>query len=91
MKSDAVAFGRMNTFINLYGFARNIWMASLLGCTMLIVSGAVLPYLNGASADYERLIALLPTLFVAVIMFYRYLKFHRLYAVEMYTTYAEGT
>lgn len=87
-KRDPVAFGRMNTFLNLYGFARNIAMACALGVVML-AAGALLPFFDGQSPDTTKQWLILPVAAIGLVMFYRYLKFFRLYAVELYVTYAE--
>ena len=76
VKKDAIAFSRMNIFLNLYGFARNISMACLLGILMLAL-GALRPFLQGEAPSYEKQLLILPSLLLAVIMFYRYLKFFR--------------
>jgi len=87
-KRDPVAFGRMNTFLNLYGFARNIAMACALG-VMLLTAGALRPFLDGGSPDARKQWLIVPIAVIGLVMFYRYLKFLRLYAVELYVTYAE--
>lgn len=87
VKKDAVAFGRMNTFLNLYGFARNISMACLLGVVMLALGG-LRPFLHGEAPSYGKQLLILPSLLLALIMFYRYLKFFRHYSLEMYVTFA---
>ena len=87
-KRDPVAFGRMNTFLNLYGFARNISMACALGVLALAV-GALRPFLAGGAPDTTKQWLIVPVAAIGLVMFYRYLKFFRLYAVELYVTYAE--
>lgn len=87
-KRDLVAFGRMNTFLNLYGFARNIAMACALGVAMLAV-GALRPFFAGGAPDTTKQWLIVPVVAIGLVMFYRYLKFFRLYAVELYVTYAE--
>ena len=88
VKNDTVAFGRMNTFLALYGFARNISMASLLGMITLVITS--FPGGITSTPDWYRVAQITLLLLIAIIMFYRYLKFYRLYTVEIYTTYAEG-
>lgn len=87
-RRDPVAFGRMNTFLNLYGFARNIAMACVLGVLALTV-GALRPFLAGGPPDVTKQWLIVPVSVIAIVMFYRYLKFLRLYVVELYVTYAE--
>jgi hypothetical protein len=87
-KRDPVAFSRMNTFLNLYGFARNIAMACALGVLALAI-GALRVFLAGGSPATDKQWLILPVTATGLIMFYRYLKFLRLYAIELYVTYAE--
>ncbi len=87
-RRDPVTFGRMNTFLNLYGFARNIAMACALGA-LALAAGALRPFFAGGSPRTDKFWLILPVVVTGVIMFYRYLKFLRLYAVELYITYAE--
>jgi hypothetical protein len=87
-KHDPVAFGRMNTFLNLYGFARNIAMSCALGI-LALAAGALLPFVAGGAPDVRKQWLTLPVALIGMVMFYRYLKFLRLYALEAYVTYAE--
>jgi hypothetical protein len=90
VKQDAIAFGRMNAFINQYGFCRNMCLigvisVGLIASHSLVTREALAPHYSGVS---QVLIAL--ALLLAIVMFYRYLKFYRLYSHELYTTYAES-
>jgi hypothetical protein len=80
--------GRLNSFLHLYGFGRNTCMASLIA-TVILVGGA----LSKVRVDESEVTVLLTwagvALLVAVVMLYRYLKFFRLYTVEVFRTYAE--
>jgi hypothetical protein len=87
-KRDPVGFNRMNTFLNLYGFARNIAMACALGVLALAI-GALRPFVAGGPPDTTKQWLIVPVAAIGLVMFYRYLKFLRLYAVELYVTYAE--
>ncbi|MDP9190485.1 MAG: hypothetical protein M3P06_02125 [Acidobacteriota bacterium] len=87
-RQDPATFVRMNTFLNLYGFARNIAMACALGVIALTV-GALRPFLAGGATDATKQWLIVPVSTIGVVMFYRYLKFLRLYALELYVTYAE--
>ncbi len=87
VKKEPVPQERLATFLNLYGFCRNCSLALLLGGAALFAgslhgsaeTGIVSPgwWVGGA-------------LLCAVVLFYRYLKFFRHYALEVFTSYAEG-
>jgi hypothetical protein len=81
-KGVPVALSRMGDFLNQYGFARNIATVALLDAGLLFWSYQW----GGAPAD--RLQWCWGGLVVSGGMTLRYLKFYRLYAVEVFTTYA---
>jgi hypothetical protein len=87
MKSNSVVKERLETFLNLYGFCRNMALALLLVAACLTL-GLIL-----GSADTGPTVApgwwLAAALLASVGMFYRYLKFYRQYALELFTSYAE--
>lgn len=88
MKDDATVQGRLNTFLNLYGFARNMSLALVLSAIMLgvgIVRGSAQ---TGPEVSPGWWIG--AGVVVAIGLFYRYLKFLRQYGVELLTSYAEG-
>jgi hypothetical protein len=86
VKKQPVALERLNTFLNLYGFCRNVCTALLIVAPALVLgillgtaeTGQIGPGWWAAAASVA-----------AVGMFYRYLKFFRQYGVELFTTYAE--
>lgn len=79
--TPAVA-GRLDNFLNLYGFARNVALVSFIDAAILYWA-----YLQptGQSEDlvYARI-----ALIVGIGMLLRYLKFFRLYANEVFVFYA---
>jgi hypothetical protein len=85
VKRDAPTYARLSTFLNLYGFSRNVSLAALVAAACLLTgsllgtaqTGLVAPGWWAAGA-----------LVLAVGLFYRYLKFFRLYAFEVFVTYA---
>jgi hypothetical protein len=75
VKREQVVLERLNSFLNLYGFCRNVSAASLLAVPILM-------------AGREWWWALAAAV-VAVVMFQRYLKFFRHYTTEVFVSYAE--
>jgi hypothetical protein len=72
----------LRTFLNLYGFARNMSLTFLIGAVLLAVAsfapGRTIPIWMPAAAAG-----------VSVGMFYRYLKFYRYHAWTLLLLYAE--
>lgn len=86
VKRESDVNERLSTFLNLYGFARNMCFALLAG-SMLLGAAAVLseePSSGRVLAGWAALAGL-----GAIVMFYRYLKFFRHYTVEVFLSYAE--
>ena len=73
--------GRLSTFLNKYGFARNIAFASLLAAAAF---GARSCLPEGEDSGKYALASLV----AGVLMTLRYLKFFRLYSYELFATYA---
>lgn len=88
VKRDEAARGRLNTFLNLYGFCRNISLASIVAAGILVI-GFLIDWRYGRKAEPEKIWWALAALGVAIGLFYRYLKFYRHYTVEVFITYAE--
>lgn len=83
VKRDTTTMRRLDTFLNQYGFARNIAFALMCGSPFLAWTAWYRP-----DTLAWKLTAL--ALVGAVGMFYRYLKFSRQYSVEVFVTYAES-
>lgn len=90
VKKDKATLERLNTFLNLYGFCRNMCMALLVAVLLLIV-GAINHSVTSswASADTRKLLLAAVSLSASVGMLYRYVKFFRHYTVEVLITYPE--
>lgn len=73
---------RLNDFLNLYGFSRNIALVGLIDAAIFQWS-----FLQPNSADVHLLYARI-ALVIGLGMTLRYLKFFRLYAVEVFTSFA---
>ncbi len=85
VKRDEATQARLNSFLNLYGFCRNVSMATLLAFFILL-SGIFLGHLEGREIWWAVAAAA-----TAIGMFYRYLKFFRHYTTEVLVTYPEIT
>jgi len=81
VKRDEWTMPRLNNFLNLYGFCRNISFSALVGA-VVVVAGACW------SNDPTKLVWLPIALLVSVGMLYRYLKFFRHYSVEVFISYS---
>lgn len=87
VKRNEACMTRLNTFLNLYGFCRNVCL-SLVVVTILLLIGRAFDSQNSSVLSRGGLCPLIS--FAASIgMFYRYLKFFRHYTVEVFVTYAE--
>ncbi len=81
VKSDKDTMARLSSFLNLYGFCRNVCFTSLLA-TLLVAIGS---FWGGS---LEKLPWALIALVGSAGMFYRFLKFYRQYSYELFITYA---
>ncbi len=73
---------RLTDFLNLYGFCRNIALVAFIDATVLAWS-----YQWGSGTKEDAYWAL-AALIIGIGMIFRYLKFLRLYAVELFTAFA---
>ncbi len=74
---------RLGTFLNLYGFSRNISMAALLAVPILIAG------MIKTGFEANKLYWLIVGFVIFIGMFYRYLKFFKHYTEEVFRAYAE--
>lgn len=81
VKTDENTMARLNTFLNLYGFCRNISFVCLLATLVLIVG-------SWGEGNLYRLLFAVIAMVGSIGMFYRYLKFFRQYSYELFVTYA---
>ncbi len=81
VKADAETMARLNIFLYLYGFSRNISFTLLL-VSLLIAVGSLM------SGTWDMIPWASGALVGSVAMFYRYLKFFREYSHEVFITYA---
>ena len=74
------ALARLNTFVSLYGFARNLSFAALV-----LAVGFTVAAIRGAGAHSSVLAA--ASLVMALTLFYRYLKFYRHFSIEVFASF----
>lgn len=80
---------RLETFLNLYGFCRNVCLALLIGTGLLII-GTVSDSWRMSGVGEHIWWAIPASLVAAIGMLYRYLKFFQDYTVEVFRSYAEA-
>jgi hypothetical protein len=88
VKREQVTLERLNNFLNAYGFCRNLSLAALLS-SFIALSPAIGALWRRAPMPRVNVLWAGLGLVVAAGMFYRYLKFYRLYTVEVFVSYAE--
>lgn len=76
---------RMNSFLNQYGFHRNLSFSALIVGVTLILKLKL-----GLDVSPELGMYATVSLVGGVLLFYRYLKFFRQYSYEMFNTYGRG-
>lgn len=90
-RQDAAVRARLATFLNLYGFCRNVcFLAGIVGFTLLGQEFWTKIVIHNA-IDMERLWVGIGLLFAAFFMFQRFLKFYRLYSLEVFVAYAASS
>ncbi len=87
-KQDKGTLERLATFLNLYGFCRNV-ATGLIVAAILLLIGALFDARHWKEIDNYKLAWMGAALVGAVGMFYRYLKFFRHYTMEVFNSYAE--
>lgn len=90
-KSNEQASPRMETFLKLYGFCRNVSFVAFVATGVLVGKGLLSLLIHSQSFHQDAAIQwLVCALVVGVGLYLRYLKFLRLYALEVFVTYSEG-
>jgi hypothetical protein len=87
-KGESVTRARLDIFLALYGFSRNLSMAFLLS-TALFLSALVHPALSMRTTINTPATLAALSFLLAAIMFYRYLKFFRSFTQEVLLSYSE--
>lgn len=89
VQKDQITRERLETFLYLYGFCRNVCMALLFG-TVLLVLGVISDSWRESGVGQHIWWTIPAALLAALGMLYRYLKFFRDYMVEVLRSYAES-
>jgi hypothetical protein len=88
VKQDKVTLERLTSFLNMYGFCRNMSLGLIIAALILLL-GALFDVRNWSDIDNYKLAWAGAALVGAVGMFHRYLKFFRHYTMEVFNSYAE--
>jgi len=83
-RQTPAVMARLDNFLNLYGFCRNIALVAFIDAAILYWS-----YMQPKGPS-EHLLWAWIAFVIGVGMMFRYLKFYRLYASEVITNYAYG-
>jgi len=79
---DQKLMERLNTFLNKYGFNRNLSFSSLIVGIALLLKILLSP-----TPEPELLKYCITAMAAAILLLYRYLKFFRQYSYELFNTY----
>jgi hypothetical protein len=88
VRGDEDARGRLDSFLSLYGFSRNVATAAAIAVLVLAADFISMESVEVALHSVEFRWAVAAAV-AAVGLLYRYLKFFRLYSVEVFIRYAE--
>jgi hypothetical protein len=90
-KKDENAYTRMDSFLKLCGFCRNMAFVALCGFGLLTTLALLEWHGSGdLSLINRRLQWALVAFLLGLGMLHRYLKFHRLYSIEVFVAYADS-
>jgi len=90
-KQDMNAYSRMYSFLKLYGFCRNMAFVLLLSSSCILIDIAVDSFCGQTGVQNEQKLRYAVFAFVAGLgMLHRYLKFYRLYSLEVFLSYASS-
>jgi hypothetical protein len=80
---DQKLMEKLNSFLNKYGFNRNLCFSALIVGIAILLKGHFYPKTDPELTKYAII-----AIAAAVLLFYRYLKFFRQYSYEMFNFYA---
>lgn len=83
-RTDPVASKRLSTFLGLYGFCRNLSFLAGVLAAVLLAQAVWIHFFAENPTEVPRIGAALGFGAISLTFFWRYLKFYRLYAVEVF-------
>jgi hypothetical protein len=86
---DPATFARMEAFLKLYGFARNLAFVCLVATPVLLVAAAWVAITPGGRTGIETLGHAVLAALIGIGMLHRYLKFYRRFSTVVLGAYAE--
>lgn len=89
VKRDPATLERLSTFLNLYGFCRNLATALLLSGVLLIGAGLARAGRPTSVEATNSIVLGLLCIPMSYLLLLRYLKFFRHYTLEVFLSYAE--
>lgn len=89
-KREPAALARMDAFLKLYGFARNIAFVALVGAVGLIIAAAYESIWGDPTTASQKAVWAALSLIIGLGMLERYLKFYRLFGLEVLVTLAHN-
>ncbi|AZO69953.1 hypothetical protein [Mesorhizobium sp. M1D.F.Ca.ET.043.01.1.1] len=87
-KRDEHAKPRLANFLNVYGFCRNLSFIAAVTAELLFVQAWVAPRLDTFGSAAHEFAAAVGFALISFQLFKRYLKFYRLYSIEVFVTFA---
>lgn len=90
-KNDAKVAARLSTFLKLYGFCRNMTFINLCGFVSFIIATIIGSINSEEFVLTDHLFMAGISLIITLVMLIRFLKFYRLYSVEIFVAYSTET
>lgn len=87
-KNDANVAAKLGTFLKLYGFCRNMTFINLCGFVSFLIATIIGSINSEEIAPMDHLVMAGISLIITLGMLIRFLKFYRLYSVEIFLAYS---
>lgn len=87
-KRDDHAKPRLENFLNVYGFCRNLSFIAAVTAELLLVQALVAPRLDTFGSAAQEVMVATGFALISFQLFKRYLKFYRLYSIEVFVAFA---
>ena len=89
-KNDASVAARISAFLKLYGFCRNMTFINLCGFLLFLVATVLGSTNDDVFTPLDHPNCAVISLLMSLGMMIRFLKFYRLYSVEIFVAYGTG-